>query len=130
MGNRSNLLLVFAFYCMEGIAASACLVLERSWDIESRPTIRVYNVARMVAARKPVVLFSGMTRSFITLRSPETLAAVLSSCPADVCRRLDVYLSSLLSNAVWRSGSGMELNSVRRNHMPAILTIDNTNAIR
>jgi hypothetical protein len=47
MGNRSILLLVLAFYCMEGIAAPAGPALEGSQGIRSRPAIRVCNLAQV-----------------------------------------------------------------------------------
>ena len=61
------------------------------WDGNSVGTL--VNVARMVARRKPVVLFSSMTRSFKTLKSPEALAGVLSGCPTDVRRSLHAYIA-------------------------------------
>jgi adenine-specific DNA-methyltransferase len=64
------------------------------WDGKSVGTL--VNVARMVARRKPVVLFSRMTCSFRTLRSPEALAAVLSICPAEVRRRIETYIAEHL----------------------------------
>ena len=50
MGNRSNLLLVLGFYCVEGVAVPACPVLEDSQDLGGRPAIRVCNVAQVDAA--------------------------------------------------------------------------------
>jgi adenine-specific DNA-methyltransferase len=61
------------------------------WDGKSVGTL--VNVARMVACRKPVVLFSRMTRSFKTLKSPEASAAVLLGCPAEVRRRIEAYIA-------------------------------------
>jgi len=61
------------------------------WDGKSAGTL--VNVARMVASKKPVVLFTRLTRRFQTVKSREELAAVLSACPAEVCSRVGAYIA-------------------------------------
>jgi hypothetical protein len=61
------------------------------WDGRSSGTL--VNVARMVAARKPVVLYVSPKRSFLTLKSRKDLEGLLSSCPAEVRNRVGEYIT-------------------------------------
>ena len=61
------------------------------WDGRSSGTL--VNVARMVAAQKPVVLYVAPKRSFLTLKSRKDLEGLLFSCPAEVRNRVGEYIT-------------------------------------
>lgn len=61
------------------------------WDGQSCGTI--VNIARMVAADKPVVVYVAPNRSFSTVRSRSDLERLLSMCPSDARKRIDEYIS-------------------------------------
>jgi hypothetical protein len=61
------------------------------WDGRSSGTL--VNVARMVAAQKPVVLYVAPKRSFLTLTSRKDLERLLFSCPAEVRNRVGEYIT-------------------------------------
>ncbi len=60
------------------------------WDGQSCGTI--VNVARMVAANKPVVVYVSARKDFSTVRSRPDLEALLSLCAPKVRRRIDEYI--------------------------------------
>ncbi|MGH9834019.1 MAG: hypothetical protein ACREBD_16060 [Blastocatellia bacterium] len=81
----------FRFYTAKD-AAMACeadvgLML---WDGQSAGTI--VNVARMVAADKPVVVYVSPTNGFSTVRSHSDLESLLSLCAPNVRERVDEYV--------------------------------------
>jgi hypothetical protein len=57
------------------------------WDGKSSGTI--VNVARMVAAGKPVLVYLQPKRDFVTVRSPSDLEVLLSGCSSSVRKRID-----------------------------------------
>lgn len=60
------------------------------WDGQSRGTL--VNVTRLVAARKPVVVYVSARRDFVTVKVQAELMALFSQCPPHVRQRLDQYL--------------------------------------
>ncbi len=60
------------------------------WDGQSCGTI--VNVARMVAAGKPVVVYVPARKDFSTVRSRLDLEALLSLCAPNVRRRINEYI--------------------------------------
>lgn len=61
------------------------------WDGTSAGTL--VNVARLVAFRRPVVVYISPQRRFLTLKSHEDLALLLASCPPPVRSRLAEYIT-------------------------------------
>ena len=61
------------------------------WDGESAGTL--VNVARLVSAGKPVVLYTAPSRSFLTLRTRTDLEQLLGGCPDEVRGRVTHYIS-------------------------------------
>jgi adenine-specific DNA-methyltransferase len=61
------------------------------WDGASAGTL--VNVARLVALRRPVVVYVSPQRRFLTLKSREDLAALLASCPTPVRTRVRGYIA-------------------------------------
>lgn len=61
------------------------------WDGESSGT--VVNAARLVAARKPVVIYIAPERKFLTVRSQADLDSLLSPCPVEIRQRLNRYVA-------------------------------------
>jgi hypothetical protein len=68
--------------------ADAALML---WDGKSSGT--VVNVARMIAAGKPAVVYVGPERRFRTLRTSSDLESLLALCPPDAKRRIDRHIA-------------------------------------
>lgn len=62
------------------------------WDGQSRGTL--VNVARLVAARKPVVIYVSGQGDFVTVKAQTELVALLSQCPPHVRQCLDQYLGA------------------------------------
>jgi adenine-specific DNA-methyltransferase len=60
------------------------------WDGKSSGTI--VNIARMVAAAKPVVVYVSPKKEFLTLRSRSELETLVSFCPPDVRKRIEEYI--------------------------------------
>jgi hypothetical protein len=60
------------------------------WDGQSAGTI--VNVARMVAANKPVVVYVSLTKDFLTVRSHSDFESLLSLCTPNVRERIDEYV--------------------------------------
>ena len=60
------------------------------WDGESTGTI--VNVARLVAANKPAVVYVSPTKEFSTIRSHSDLETLLSLCAPNVRKRIDEYV--------------------------------------
>jgi adenine-specific DNA-methyltransferase len=60
------------------------------WDGQSCGTI--VNVARMVAAGKPVVVYVSARKDFSTIRSRSDLEALLFQCTPNVRRRIYEYI--------------------------------------
>ncbi len=60
------------------------------WDGQSAGTIM--NVARMVAANKPVVVYVSSKKNFSAVRSHSDLEALLSLCSPNVRQRIDEYV--------------------------------------
>ncbi|MBI3811402.1 MAG: hypothetical protein HY283_04260 [Nitrospirae bacterium] len=61
------------------------------WDGESAGTM--VNVARLVSAGKPVVLYVLPAKVFYTLKTPTDLEDVLSTSPRDVMMRVHRYIT-------------------------------------
>lgn len=62
------------------------------WDGRSVGTI--VNVARLIAAGKPVVVYVASERKFRTVRSRSTLEVLLTPCPEEMRQRIDQYVGS------------------------------------
>ncbi len=64
------------------------------WPIISVPPRRgtLVNVTRLVAARKPVVVYVSARRDFVTVKVQAELMALFSQCPPHIRQRLDQYL--------------------------------------
>jgi hypothetical protein len=76
-------------------AKDAAMALEADvglmlWDGQSAGTI--VNVARMVVANKPVVVYISLKKDFSTIRSHSDLEALLSLCTPSVRERIDRYV--------------------------------------
>lgn len=65
------------------------------WDGESSGTL--VNVARLVAANKPVVVYLSADRRFLTLRSRQDLETFLASRPEEVRSRVGEYIARYAS---------------------------------
>jgi nucleoside 2-deoxyribosyltransferase len=61
------------------------------WDGESSGTI--VNAARLIASRKPVVVYFSPNKEFRTLRSNSDLASLLSPCSSEIRQRIDRYVA-------------------------------------
>jgi len=61
------------------------------WDGASAGTL--VNVARLVAFRRPVVVYISPQRRFLTLKSRQDLAVLLDSCPTPVRSRVSGYIA-------------------------------------
>jgi hypothetical protein len=61
------------------------------WDGESSGT--VVNAARLVALRKPTVIYMSPRREFLTLKSRDDLRRLLGSVRPDVSDRVNEYIS-------------------------------------
>jgi hypothetical protein len=61
------------------------------WDGQSSGT--VVNVARLIEAGKPVVIYIAPEKQFRTLRSQTDLETLLSPCSEELRQRLDRYVS-------------------------------------
>jgi hypothetical protein len=61
------------------------------WDGTSAGTL--VNVARLVAFRRPVVVYISPQRRFLTLKSREDLTGLLASCPTAVRSRVGEYIA-------------------------------------
>ena len=89
----------FAFFAAKDAAmandADGALML---WDGKSAGTI--INVARMIKAGKPAVVYVTPTRSFRTLRTPSELESLRTVGPADAWARIDRYLAEQVSEEV------------------------------
>jgi hypothetical protein len=93
----------FAFFTAKDLA----MVLEADvglmlWDGQSSGTM--VNVARMVAANKPTVVYLSPGKHFSTVRSYSDLDELLSLCPPDARKRIDRYIAE---HAGERAQSGL-----------------------
>ena len=61
------------------------------WDGESSGT--VVNAARLIAAGKPVVVYIGPEKRFLTLKAQSDFEALLSPCPPAIRQRIDRYVA-------------------------------------
>jgi len=61
------------------------------WDGESSGTI--VNAARLIAERKPVVVYIAPNQQFRTLKSRSDLASLLSPCSPETRQRIDRYVA-------------------------------------
>ena len=68
------------------------------WDGQSCGTI--VNVARLLAADKPVVVYISPTKSFLTAQSRSDIEELLSLCTSDVRKRIDKYISEFVGEAL------------------------------
>jgi hypothetical protein len=82
----------FEFFTAKDIAmareAATALML---WDGESSGTL--VNVARMVSASKPVLLYVSPQRKFVTVSSRKDLNRILHSCSEEVRERVGKYIT-------------------------------------
>lgn len=61
------------------------------WDGKSSGTI--VNVARLIAAGKPAVVYVAPKKNFLTLRKTSDLQELLSACPREIQHRIDRYIA-------------------------------------
>ncbi len=69
------------------------------WDGQSCGTI--VNVARLVIANKPVVVYVSARKDFSAVRSRSDLEALLSQCAPKVRRRIDEYILEYAGEVTW-----------------------------
>ncbi len=82
----------FEFFTAKDIAmAEEADVGFMLWDGESSGTI--VNAARLIAAGKPVVVYVGPEKRFLTIRSKSDFEVLLTPCSPDVRHRIDRYVA-------------------------------------
>jgi len=81
----------FAFYVVkDGAMAQEATHGLMLWDGDSKGTLN--NIVSLVKLEKPVVVFFGPTRSFVTVRTREDIAHLLAKCDPTAVERFEKEL--------------------------------------